>query len=82
MKAWRFFINMLPTKVFEERMEQCRKCSEWNGLFSVCLRGHRATSPTGCPMKKFPPIFSAAYDADAGRIIVLRDMPRCDGCGG
>lgn len=63
-------------------MEICRACPDWNKAYSVCLRGHLGTSPTGCPLKKFAPVFSAAYDKDAGRVIVLRDLPKCDGCGG
>lgn len=73
---------MLPKKVFDERMATCQGCSEWNRLYSVCLRGHRSNSPTGCPLKKFPPIFSATYDADVGRVLALRDASNCDGCGG
>lgn len=72
---------MLPRQIFDDRMEQCKQCPEWNAVYNVCLRGHRLQSPTGCPLRKFPPIFSAEYDKDCGRVINLRELRSCDGCG-
>lgn len=73
---------MLPKAESIKRAETCRSCSEWNPIYAVCLRGHLAHSPTGCPLKKFAPVHCASYDKDCGRVILLRQSGRCEGCGG
>ncbi len=72
---------MRPSDTKERLEKHCFGCSEWNALYRVCLRGHLSQSPTGCPLRKFTPLYSTAYDEDRGRVILLPDPGRCAGCG-
>lgn len=72
---------MLSRKEFYTRLEShCKPCSEWDG---ACLRGHAIHSPTGCPLKKFPPVDGHSYDAEDVRVVVPAGGQRggCRGCG-
>lgn len=54
---------MIPKNVFYDRRDgHCLKCEFWKG---ACLKGHRLSSPQGCPIRKFPPINGADYAADS-----------------
>lgn len=47
----------------QERIQQhCLKCDFWDNY--NCSKGHVNTSPTGCPIRKFEPVYSAGYDPD------------------
>ena len=53
---------MIPRDIFDNRRDNyCSRCEHWQG---VCLKGHKLSSPMGCPVKKFPPVNSAAYMDD------------------
>ncbi len=50
---------MIPHAIFYARLQVCQKCKFWDG---ICLKGHSASSPTGCPIHAFEPIQGAGYD--------------------
>jgi hypothetical protein len=53
---------MIPHEEFYRRRDEfCAPCEHWRG---VCLRGHKLSSPQGCPLQKFPPILGADYAVD------------------
>lgn len=67
---------MIPRNIFYERLEKhCQGCPDWADM---CLRGHSPQSPTGCPLKKFPPVQGAQYDEDRG-IVVAKLTTGCCG---
>lgn len=53
---------MIPRNVFYDRRDNhCAACPWWQG---VCRKGHKLSSPMGCPLKKFPPVQNADYMED------------------
>ncbi len=67
----------------QERIKgHCAACDFWDGY--NCRKGHVTTSPTGCPIKKFKPVYSAGYDPDKPATPLVADAPaakrECD-CG-
>lgn len=53
---------MIATSVFYDRRDNyCVKCDFWKG---VCLKGHKLSSPQGCPVHKFEPVHGADYAND------------------
>jgi hypothetical protein len=69
---------MSLNNVYNLRIQQhCSKCEWWNKL--RCRKGHLATSPSGCPIRKFEPINGAGYDDDREPEPPVNDMPPCCG---
>lgn len=68
---------MVSSSVFYQRRDQhCKLCEFWRG---VCLKGHKLSSPAGCPVRKFEPVEGADYAPDK---LVEVHAPALTGCCG
>lgn len=69
---------MIPRDIFNDRRDNyCAQCSWWRG---VCKKGHKLSSPMGCPLKKFPPVNNADYMADRPVAPSAMALGGCRGC--
>ncbi len=65
---------MIAHSIFYDRRDNhCTHCEFWKG---ACIKGHKLSSPAGCPVRKFEPVNGADYAPD-----VPLPEPTEPGCG-
>lgn len=68
----------MDSATFHARLGVCKQCQHWSG---VCTKGHATQSPTGCPVKTFPPLPGHDFDSDPAQVVTSGIATKRSCCG-